>query len=158
MGSPISGTISEVFLQHLEEAHTKQPLSANSITFYTRYADYILIIYDSTRTTCESILQYTNGVHNNLRLEPAIETNSRINYLDLLITRNPPKLGISVFRKPTSTDTTINFYSNHPLEHKLAACRFHIERMFTLPLGEEQRREEWESTKQIACNNNPQNK
>jgi len=44
----------------------------------------------------------------------------------------PPKLGISVFRKPTSTDTTINFYSNRPLEHKLAAYRFLIERMSTL--------------------------
>jgi len=77
-----------------------------------------------------------------------------MNYLDLLITRNPTKLGISIFRKPASTDTTINFYSNHLLEHKLAACRFHTERMFTLPLGEEQRQEEWESIKQIAHNNN----
>jgi hypothetical protein len=63
-------------------------------------------------------------------------------------------LGISIFRKPTSTDTTINFYSNHLLEHKLAAYRFHIERMFTLPLGGEQWQEEWESIKQIERNNN----
>jgi len=51
-------------------------------------------------------------------------------------------------------DSTINFYWNHPLEHKLAAYRFHIERMFTLRLGEEERQEEWESIKQIARNNN----
>jgi len=29
-----------------------------------------------------------------------------------------------------------------------------IESMFTLPLGEEERQQEWESTKQRACNNN----
>jgi len=154
MGSPISGTIAKVFLHHLEEAHIKHLLNTNRITFYNRYADDILIIYDSTRTTYESILQYTNGIHNNMQLEPTTETNSRINYLYLLITRNPTKFGISIFRKPTSTDTTINFYSNNPLEHKLAAYRFHIERMFTLPLREAERQEEWESIKQIACNNN----
>jgi len=85
------------------------------------------------------------GIHNNMQLEPGTETNSRINYLDLLITRNPTKFGISIFCKPTSADTTINFYSNHPLEHKITAYRFHIERMFALPLGEEQWQEEWES-------------
>ena len=138
MGSPISGTIAEVLLQHLEEAHIKHLLKTKSITFYTRYVDDMLITYDSTRTTYESILQYTNGIHSNMWLDPTTETNSRINYLDLLITRNPTKLGISIFCKHTSTDTTINFYSNHPLEHKIAAYRFHIERMFTLPLGEEQ--------------------
>jgi len=69
------------------------------------------------------------------------------------MTRNPTKLGISIFCKPTSTDTTINFYSNHPLEHKITAYRFHMERMFTLPLGE-QWQEEWESIKQIASNSN----
>ena len=156
MGSPTSGTTAEVFLQHLEEAHIKHLLNTNSITFYNRYADDILIIYDSTRTTYESILQYTNRIHNNMRLEPTTETNSRINYLDLLITRNPTKMGTSIFRKPTSTDTTINFYSNHPLEHKLAAYRFH-DRMFTLLLGEVEWQEEWESLKQIARNNYPIN-
>jgi len=94
------------------------------------------------------------GINNNMQLEPATEINSCINYLDLLITRNPTKLGISIFRKPTSTDTTINFYSNHPLEHKITAYRFHIEWIFTLPLGEEQWQEEWESIKQISRNNN----
>jgi len=88
------------------------------------------------------------------RLEPTTETDSRINYLELLITRNPTKLVISIFRKPTSTDTATNFYSNHSLEHKVAAYRFHIERIFTLPLAEEQQQEEWESIKQRARNNN----
>jgi len=115
MGSLMSGTIAKIFLQHLEEAHIKHLLNTNTCTTY------------------ESI-QYTNGIHSNMRLETTTETNGRINYLDLLITRNPTKFEISIFRKPTSTDTTINFHSNHPLEHKIAAYRFHIERMFTLPL------------------------
>ena len=33
-----------------------------------------------------------------------------------------------IYRKPTTIDTTINFLSNHPIEHKMAAFRFHISR------------------------------
>jgi len=87
-----------------------------------------------------------------MRLEPITETNNHINYLDTLITRNPKKLGTIIFRKPTSTNTTLNCYSKHPLEHKIAAYKFHIDSMFTLPLGEEERQVEWESIKQKARN------
>ena len=88
-----------------------------------------------------------------MRREPTTETNIRNNYVDLLITGNTAKLEISVLSKPTSNETTINIQSYHPLEHKIAAYRFHIERMFTLPLAE-QRQEEWESIEQIARKNN----
>jgi len=118
MGSLMSGTIAKIF----------------------RCVDDILTIYNSTCTTYEFKLQYTNGIYSNMRLKPTTKTNGRINYLDLLITRNPAKLEISIFRKPTSTDTTINFHSNHPLEHKIAAYRFHIERMFTARSDKNDRR------------------
>ena len=35
MGSPISSTIAEIFLQHLEDIHTKQLLETKNINFYT---------------------------------------------------------------------------------------------------------------------------
>jgi hypothetical protein len=34
MGSPISGTIAEIFLQHIENKHIKQLLDSKIITFY----------------------------------------------------------------------------------------------------------------------------
>jgi hypothetical protein len=46
MGSPISGLVAEIFLQHYEDIHTKQLLDTKNIAFYTRYVDDILIIYD----------------------------------------------------------------------------------------------------------------
>jgi len=51
-------------------------------------------------------------------------------------------------------DTTINFLSNHSLEHKLAAYRFFINRTLSLPLSEV-RHKEWRSIKQTARNNIP---
>ena len=55
MGSPISNTIAEIFLQDLENTHLKQILDKQNITFYTRYVDDILLIYNTKHTTPEII-------------------------------------------------------------------------------------------------------
>ena len=154
MGSPLSGTIAETFLQHIEETILKQLLDTNCIYYYTRYVDDILLMYDHTRTTYESILTYTNNIHKNLQIIPNPETDSHVSFLDLLISRKPKNLEIDIFRKPTSTNTTINFFSNHPIEHKMAAYRFHLERMHSFPLNQTQLQNEWESIKQIAYSYN----
>jgi len=60
-----------------------------------------------------------------------------INFLDLTITRQQTNHQIDIYRRPTTTDTTINFLSNHPKEHKMAAFRYHISRMYSFPLAPE---------------------
>jgi len=45
MGSPISSTIAEIFLQHMESTLIKQLFDTKNIAFYTRYVDDILLIY-----------------------------------------------------------------------------------------------------------------
>ena len=121
MGSPISGTVAEIFLQQLEKTHIKHLIDSLHVTFYTRYVDDILIVYDSTHTTHKSILHYINTIHRNVKLIPTQETNDNVSFLDLSITIKPTCLAIGLCRKPITTETTINFLSNHPLEHKLAA-------------------------------------
>jgi hypothetical protein len=93
-------------------------------------------------------------IHGNIKLNPTHETNEKVNFLDLSITRKPTSLELDIYRKPTATDTTINFHSSHHLEHKQAAYRFFINRMLSLPLNEVQRHKEWISIKQTARNNN----
>jgi len=55
MGSPISSTIAEIFLQYLENIHIKQLLNTKNIILYTRYVDDILIICDTTPTGTDQI-------------------------------------------------------------------------------------------------------
>jgi hypothetical protein len=143
MGSPISGTMAEEFL-HLEKTIIKHPIDAKILSFYTRYVDDIFLIYDSTRTNPDNILQYIDTIHNSIQLSPVLESNNNVNFLDLSITRKPTCLGISIYRKPITTDTTNNFLSNQPLEHKMAAYWFLIRRMLTLPIDREQQYEEWQ--------------
>jgi len=158
MGSPMSGTMAEIFLQYIENRHLKQLLDSKNIIFYTRYVDDIFIIYDTTRTTAYSIHNYINNIHNCLQLKPTYENNTQINFLDLCIIRKTNKLEIDIYRKPTTTDITINYLSNHPIEHKLAAYRYHINRKLTLPLTKERRTHEWKTIQNIARNNNFPNK
>jgi len=136
MGSPISGTMSEIFI-HLEDSFIKRLLDSKSITFYSRYVDDILIINDFSYTKHNAITQYANTIHNNLQINPPPENAGQINFLDLTITRKTSNLEIDIFQKPTTSNTTINYLSNHPLEYKLAAYHYYIERMFTLPFNKE---------------------
>jgi len=87
MGSPISGTIAEVFLQHLEHIHIRPLLQDKRILLYTRYVDDILIIYDTETTSHDFLTQHTNTMHSNLQFTPKLESSGHINFLDLTIVR-----------------------------------------------------------------------
>jgi predicted Co/Zn/Cd cation transporter (cation efflux family) len=82
----------EIFVQYIENRHLKQLLDSKNIIFYTRYVDDIFIIYDTIRTTADSIHNYINNIHNCLQLNPTYENNTQINFLDLCIIRKTNKL------------------------------------------------------------------
>ena len=77
-----------------------------------------------------------NNIHKYLEFELTEEKNNNITYLELSIHRNSNSLHLDIHRKPTQTDTTIYFTSNHPLEHKFTANSFYINRMITVPIME----------------------
>jgi hypothetical protein len=47
--------------------------------------------------------------------------------------------------------STINFLSNQPLEHKMAAYQFLIRRMLSLPIDSQQRHAEWQYIHNTRC-------
>jgi hypothetical protein len=153
MGSPISGIIAEIFLQNFEDENIKHLLDAKNLAFYTRYVDDILIRYDTTKVSSHTINTYVNNTHSNIKLNPTHEQHGSIDFLDLIITRKHKRLEVDIYKKPTYTDTTINFLSNHPIEQKMAAFRFHISRMYSLPLDQDKKKKEWETIQTIAKNN-----
>jgi hypothetical protein len=82
----------------------------------------------------DHINTYINQIHPDTKLIPTYENNGCISFLDLLIILKPSNFVTDIFRKPTTTDTTFNFFSNHPIEHKVAAFRYNITRTHSLPL------------------------
>jgi len=120
------------------------------IIFYTRYVDDVLMIYNTKYTFPETIHQHINKIHSNLQFTPSHENNNSLCFLDLLLIRQPDKIEIDIYRKPTTTDTTINYTSNHPNEHKIAAYRYLTNRMTSLPLTTDREETEWQKILTIA--------
>jgi hypothetical protein len=152
MGSPISGIAAEIFLQYYEEKIVKRYLENKMILSYNRYVDDILIIFNSRKMTIEQIHTELNGLQQCLIFKLTTEENNAISYLDLTLTRLNDSIDISVFRKPTTTDTTIHYTSNHPTEHKLAAFRYMVNRSNNLPFKPEVKQQQENTIWHIANN------
>jgi hypothetical protein len=104
MGSPISSTIAEIYLQYLENIYIKHWLHSKEILFYKRYVD-ILIAYDQEKIDEQVISQRINGIDNNLQFKMNTEVNNTINYLYISIRRNINNITIELYRKPTDTNS-----------------------------------------------------
>ena len=83
MGSLISRTVAEIFLQHLGKTHIKHLIDSKHLIFYARYVDDIFIIYDSSLTSPTNIQHYMDTIHDNIILNATHETNDTVNFLDL---------------------------------------------------------------------------
>jgi hypothetical protein len=82
------------------------------------------------------------------------ETDNKICFLDVSITRNDNSLSFNIYRKPTTTDTIIPNDSCHPPEHKAEAVKFLTNLRDTYSLNDANRESGNHITHQILHNNN----
>jgi hypothetical protein len=113
-------------------------VAKHKLVNYYRFVDDILLIFDSKETGIQSILTDFNALHQNLKFTAYIEHNNTINFLDTTIHKTQGNVKISIFRKPTFTDTINPYTSNNPSQHKYAAVRFLYTRLNTYQLQEEE--------------------
>jgi hypothetical protein len=99
------------------------------------------------------LLVWWQAIHPNLTFTAEVEHQNSINYLDTTIHRAQDNVRISIFRKPTFTDTIIPYTSNHPPQHKYAAVRFLYNRLNTYQLQDEEYRHEENTIHNILHNN-----
>jgi hypothetical protein len=143
MGSPISGTQTEIYLQLIEELHIKHWIESQEIVYYKSYVDDILIIFDQHRTNETPMTSAMKNINEQLDFKATREINKSINYLDLTMNRNMNKIKLIIYIKPTSSDITFQHTSNHPRDHKIAAFTYYINRMIKLPITEKAKKQEW---------------
>ena len=139
---------------YLEETYIKHCLENKEITYYKRYVDDILMIFDQNKTDEHTIHNFMNNVDKHLEFKMATEEHSITNYLDLAINRNTDNIELCIYRKPTYIDITIHFSSNHPYGHKLAAFHYYINRMLirVMPIAVQDRKQEWNRILTMARN------
>jgi len=93
---------------------------------------------------------YSNNIHNNLQLKLTLQIYACINILDHLLKITSWASKLEVYRKPTSTDTSINHNSKHHTVHKLTAFRFLLSRMHQLLLTTPYKQKEWNTIQRFA--------
>jgi hypothetical protein len=82
-----------------------------------------------------------------------MEENKTTNYLDIAIHRTPSNWQTAIYRKPTATDTIIQYTSNHPSQHKHAAVKFLCNRLHTYDLQLDEFLQEENTIQNILYNN-----
>ena len=153
MGSPLSSIMAEIFLQHFEQRIIKFLLEDKRILYYNRYVDDIFMIYNHSKITPQQILEQFNTQNKNLKFTMNEEVNSQISYLDLNLINTNEQIKLEIYRKPTTTDTTINKKSCHPQEHKLTTYKNWLHRITILPLDNAAKKKELNIITNIAINN-----
>ena len=89
-----------------------------------------MVIFNGTFRQIEKLNLYLNNLHPKIKFKNKIEINNSLNFFDLTIIKSSEKLEFNIFRKPTSTDVTINALY-HPIQHKLAAYNSFANRLLT---------------------------
>jgi len=153
MGTPSSGLIAEVFIQHTEHKHLPHITHKHKIINYCRYVDNILIIFYSTHTNIQQILNDFNTLHPKLQFTAEMEKDHTLNYLDLSTHKTPTDVNTAIYRKPTFTDTIIPYTSNHPAHHKYATVRFLYNRLNSYGLKQAEYNQEPNTIYNILHNN-----
>jgi hypothetical protein len=96
MGSPISGTLAEIYLQYLEEIFVKHCLENKEITYYKRYVYDLLIILDQNKISADTIYSVINNIDKSLEFKISQEENNTINYLDLSFNRTAINVELNI--------------------------------------------------------------
>jgi hypothetical protein len=149
MGSPISSALAEIYLQYLEEMYVKHCLENKEITYYKRYVDVILIIFDQNKTCEDTIHNIMNNTDEDLEFKTPRDDSKSINCLDFSINSDANYVDLNIYRKPTYINITIHFTANHPYNHKLAAINYNINRMIAMPIMEQAAKQEWKNIGEI---------
>jgi hypothetical protein len=113
MGSHVFGTLAEIYLEHTDELYIRHWIESKEIIYYKRYVDDIIIIFNHNKTNEIAITSIMNNINEQLEFKATMEVNKSINYLDLTISRNINKIELSLYRKPTKANITIQYTSNH---------------------------------------------
>jgi len=127
MGATTSGLISELFLQNLEHLHLAHLSNKHKIINHLRYVGDILLVFESKHTNIQNILDDFNSVHSNRKFMAETESNNQINYFYVTIHKIPVNWKISIYRKPTFTDTVIPYTSNHTAQHKICCHKISVQ-------------------------------
>ena len=125
-----------------------------NILLWNRYVDDILVIWqDTINNNIGNLEEYVNTIHTQISFILEMETNNRINFLDLTIRKQQHGLAYEMYRNLTVTDIIISSNSHHAYSAKTSSFQALIHRMHSVPMKQENKYTEKKIILQIGRNN-----
>ena len=129
IGLSVSPIIADLVLQDLEEIFLNR--YKKSIKFYGRYVDDSFLII--AKNKLNMLVNLVNSFHNRLQFTYETESNSKINFLDIMVIKNTDgALIFDLYRKPTFSGRYLNFYSAHSIHTKIGIVKSLANKVFNL--------------------------
>ena len=105
-----------------------QNIEEQALPTYTRTVPLWLRYVDDTFTAVhkagiDDFHEHLNRQNADIQFTKEIEENSKIPFLDCLVTRDNNKLKTTIYRKPTHTDRLLDQSSYNPTSHKATTIR-----------------------------------
>ena len=131
MGSALGPTFANCFLCYHEKNWLADCPSDFKPLFYRRFVDDTLLLFRD-HSHINKFLTYLNKKHDNINFTVEHETDGKLPFLDILLTKNTNSISTSVYRKPTFTGLGINFLSFVPEQFKTNAIKTLLYRCYNI--------------------------
>ena len=131
MGSALGPTFANCFLGFHEKTWLNEcPLDFKPL-FYRRFVDDTFLLFKDAQHIPQ-FLSYLNSKHSNIKFTVENETEGKLPFLDILLTRGETGISTSMYRKPTYSGLGINYLSFVPEQFKLNAIKTLLYRCYNI--------------------------
>jgi len=130
MGSPLSPTIANIFMEDFEIKALATARLKPSL--WVRYVDDTFTIWPYGKEKLTEFINHLNSITPGIKFTYEIENKGQLPFLDVLVSRNKNgSLSTSVYRKTTCSDLYLNAESCNPKSHKDSVLRTLVLRAVT---------------------------
>ena len=130
MGSPLGPTLANIFLCHWEEIWIQKCPKQFKPKYYNRFMDDTFLLF-SSEDHVKKFHKYINSRHESMKFTYEIESENRLSFLDVLVTRDKT-FCTSLYRKPTFSGLYSNFNSFMPDSYKKGLIFTLLHRAFVI--------------------------
>ena len=118
MGSPLSPILCNLYMEYYESELLPRVAPTQLIWF--RYVDDIFSFWPSTFNNFEEFFANLNNLAPSIKFKVEWEHNGILPFLDVVVMKKSDSLSFKVYRKPTSCNLFIHFFSYHHSATKLS--------------------------------------